>query len=148
MCTLWAWFPSCRLRYQSLFSLCDSIYSVIYLLFENREFPYFHPLLCCHHKHVLSLFSSPLSSLWQVQQTSWSASNCFLGGSGQVCHSSWGSPYSRGWIESQFQTHAIHPKIKPSVADIVDGRFLQAQWPTSSFWFGLRAHIFRRIFQR
>lgn len=42
-----------------LFSLCDSIYSVTYPLFENREFPYFHPLLCCHHNHVFSLFSSP-----------------------------------------------------------------------------------------
>lgn len=38
----------------------------------------------------------PHSSLWQVQQTSWSASRCFPGGSHQICHYSWCSPYSRG----------------------------------------------------
>lgn len=54
-------FLAAWVRYQSLFSLCDSIYSVTYPLFENREFPYFHPLLYCHHKYVFSLFASSIA---------------------------------------------------------------------------------------
>lgn len=92
-------------RAQSLFSLCDSICSVTYLLFENKDFPYFHPLLCCHDKHVLSLFASPTVPSDRSSRTPEVAAGVFLFLIKSV--TLWGSPFSRGC--------ALNPKIVWSI---------------------------------
>lgn len=111
-------FCSCHLSEMSLFvfhSLCNSISSETYPLFGSTELPHFHPLLYCHHKPVFSgiYFLPPQfaltghADLLKYQQL-------FSHGSGELFHSSQGSPYSGGCILN-FKPMWSIPRSKPQL---------------------------------